>query len=490
MTALADVGSLAELNVPADGAALLDRIHAALARYVVLPSPEAAVGVTLWIAATHAVTAWQHASRLAIGSPEKRCGKSRLLDVIEALCHAPLMTVNATVAAIMRSIPEDNPPTLLFDEADTLWGTKRAAEGNEDLRGLLNAGWQRGRTMLRCEGESNEPREFPTFAMAALAGIGRLPDTITDRSVQVVMRRRGPGETTAAFRQRRDVPPLHALRDEVADWLAGHVEELEAAEPEMPLGVEDRAADVWEPLLAVADLAGGSWPSRARAACRALVVQAAEDDADDSDRLRLLADLREVLDLVRSDFITSADLVQRMRALPESPWADQELNPTSLSKLLREYRIKPDRHRVGDAATGRRQVRGYRVTDFAEVFARYLPDDSAPAPSETPSHPSPPSHPQVTPVTGPAAVTGSNTGLPVTAPDSAAEPPSAVTVRPPVTPPEHVTAATCTNDGCDGCDGCSETGPEACPRCRWGLDTQGHRIACGTDRNTTTTRRN
>jgi hypothetical protein len=64
------------------GGDLLNDLHAALTKYVILPTPEAADAVTLWIAATHTLPAFQHAPRLAIKSPEKRCGKSRLLDVI------------------------------------------------------------------------------------------------------------------------------------------------------------------------------------------------------------------------------------------------------------------------------------------------------------------------------------------------------------------------------------------------------------------------
>src|SRR5437763_16998189 len=113
--------------------------------------------------------------------------KSRLLDVIEATSHDPLMTVNASTAAVYRRIGDGTPPTLLIDEADALWGTKKTAEQNEDLRALVNAGHQRGRPALRCVGPQQTPTEFATFAMVALAGIGNFPDTITDRAVNVTM---------------------------------------------------------------------------------------------------------------------------------------------------------------------------------------------------------------------------------------------------------------------------------------------------------------
>lgn len=146
-----------------DGAALLDAVRAALTRYVVLPTPQAADAVTLWIAATHAQPAWAHAPRLVIRGPEKRCGKSRLLDIVEALCRDPFITVNSSSAAVYRSISDD-PPTLLVDEADTIFGPK--ADGNEDLRGLLNAGHQRNRPAKRYDAATNHVQSIPTFTSA------------------------------------------------------------------------------------------------------------------------------------------------------------------------------------------------------------------------------------------------------------------------------------------------------------------------------------
>jgi hypothetical protein len=73
-----------------NGAGLLEGLHGALTRYVIFPSPQAADAVTLWTAATHAQPAWEHAPRLAVVSPLKRCGKSRLLDVVAETGVAPL----------------------------------------------------------------------------------------------------------------------------------------------------------------------------------------------------------------------------------------------------------------------------------------------------------------------------------------------------------------------------------------------------------------
>jgi len=348
------------------GAPLLAELHAAMCRYVVFPSSQAADAVALWVAATHAQPAWEHAPRLAVVSPLKRCGKSRLLDVVAETCHEPLITVNATIAAVVRSIGHD-PPTLLVDEADTLWGTRKQADNNEDLRGLLNAGHQRNRPMLRWDITTRTLDRLDTFAMALLAAIGDLPDTIMDRAVTVRMRRRGPGEHPAPYRTRRDAPPLNHLRDRLTGWARAHLAELERATPQMPL--EDRAADTWEPLVAIADLAAGDWPARARAAAAALAADAAEQDTDTSLGLRLLADLQTVF--AHDERLDSKTVLDRLCRLDESPWDDlrgKRLDARALANLLRPYAIKPKVIRVGEATP-----RGYERADLLDAWRRYLP---------------------------------------------------------------------------------------------------------------------
>jgi hypothetical protein len=359
---------------PVDGAAILDRLHATITRYVVLPSPEAVDAVVLWIAATHAMPAWAHAPRLVIRAPEKRCGKSRLLDVVEGTSCNPLITVNASPAAVYRAIGTDEPPTLLVDEADTIFGGKNA-EANEDLRGLLNAGHQRNRPAIRWDSNAHRLEKIPTFAMAALAGIGAMPDTIEDRAVVVRMRRRMAGESVAPYRHRRDGPVLRKVAVELFQWLRGHLEPLEGAEPDMPL--EDRAADTWEPLIAVADLAGGSWPARGRAAATVLTAEA-EDTGHVSTRVRLLADIRTAFTTLGDPgAATTAELLAALNDDPEGPW--QGFGPAGmtgkrLGDLLREFGISSAtiRFPVG-------QAKGYHREAFADAWKRYCPDRPVPS---------------------------------------------------------------------------------------------------------------
>ncbi|RKT84855.1 Protein of unknown function [Saccharopolyspora antimicrobica] len=368
---------------PADahqGAALLNELHAALTRYVILPTPQAVDAVTLWIAATHAQPAWAHAPRLVIRAPEKRCGKSRLLDVVEATCHEPFITVNASPSAVYRSITED-PPTMLVDEADTIFGPD--AGNNEDLRGLLNAGHQRNRPAKRYDAAAGRVESIPTFAMAALAGIGAMPDTIEDRAVIVRMRRRAPGETVAPYRIRRDRPVLASIAQRLERWLRADLAALEAAEPAMP--VEDRAADTWEPLIIVADHAGDDWPHRARQAAVDLLAEAAGGDQG-SVRTRLLVDCRTAFSGQAA--ISTAELLNKLNADPESPWPSYGktgLNAAKLSKLLGEFDIRSGNVRFPDGS----QAKGYRASDFHDAWTRYCPADEG-KPSQ-PSQASPPS---------------------------------------------------------------------------------------------------
>jgi uncharacterized protein DUF3631 len=366
-----------------DGAELLDHVADVLRAYVVLPSDAAAAAVVLWITASHGVQAWNAAPRLVIKAPEKRCGKSRLLDLVEALCHRPIMTTNASPSAVYRSIGADptNPPTLLIDESDAIFGPKAASE-NEDLRGLLNAGHQRGRPALRWDAGRRQLDEIETFAMVALAGIGDMPDTIEDRAVIITMRRRAPDEIVQPYRSRRDGPALHQLRDRVAGWVGPQLHQFAEAAPLMP--VEDRAADTWEPLVAVADAAGGHWPETARAAVLTLTGGEATP-AQVSIKVRLLMDCRTAFaDAVG---LPTATLLDRLRGEDEAPWVNLGkvgLTAAALARMLGEFGITSANRRWPDGG----QSKGYRVEDFADSWARYcppIPSMAQPSPAVPPS---------------------------------------------------------------------------------------------------------
>ena len=367
---------------PTAGSKLLDELRAQISQFVIPPSPEALDAITLWVAATHLQPAWQHAPRLAVVGPAKRCGKSRLLDVLTETVHEPMLTINTTPAAIFRSISEEEPPTLLVDEADTIFGPK-VAEKNEETRGLLNAGHQRGRYVTRVVGNDHTPHKFATFAMAAIAGIGDLPDTVMDRSVVIRMRRRAEGEKVRPFRSRRDIPALHEIRDRIHAWARPQLEEAANLEPDMP--VEDRAADTWEPLVIVADLAGGRWPRQARVACVRMVTAEVAAEEDHPSGARILADIRRVFFAQREvDSLSTGDLLHHLRQDPEAPWAERGrdgLTARELSRMLRDFDIRPGNVRMADG----RQLKGYMRNKFLDAWRRYCPTVHPVDPGSAPS---------------------------------------------------------------------------------------------------------
>ncbi|WP_326803139.1 DUF3631 domain-containing protein [Streptomyces sp. NBC_01788] len=367
---------------PTIGSALLDELREQIAKFVILPSPEALDAVTLWVVATHLQPAWQHAPRLAVVGPAKRCGKSRLLDVLTETVHEPMLTINTTPAAVFRSITEE-PPTLLVDEADTIFGTPKMAEKNEEMRGLLNAGHQRNRYVTRVVGNDHTPHRFATFAMAALAGIGDLPDTIMDRSVVIRMRRRAEGEHVKPFRSRRDTPALHDVRDRIAAWARPLLDEAADLEPEMP--VEDRAADTWEPMVIVADLAAGPWPRRTREACSRMVASEFEVEEEQPGGARILADIRRIFFAQREvDSLSTDELLHHLRQNAESPWVEwgrNGLTSRNLADMLRQFDIRPGNVRLADGT----QRKGYMRNKFLDAWRRYCPTvhplDAEPAPT-------------------------------------------------------------------------------------------------------------
>jgi hypothetical protein len=366
------------------GVGLLDEVAAFLARFVVFPSDAALTAATLWTAHTHAIDAAESTPRIAYLSPEPASGKTRALEVSELLVPHPMHAVNATPAALFRAVKDlATRPTILFDEIDTVFGPK--AKDNEEIRGLLNAGHRRGAVAYRCVGEGTRQKvePFPAYAAVALAGLGDLPDTILTRSVVIRMRRRAPGEHVEPFRHRVHAEEGHQLREALAEWTTTVAGQLEHAWPTMPPRISDRPADVWEPLLAIAEAAGGRWPIRARAACVEL-VKAGQSTDSGSLGLRLLADLRVVFGA--TDRMGTETVLARLVELDESPWADlrgKALDSRGLAYRLKPYGVNSTKVKIGDAS-----VRGYRREDLHDAWQRYLPAPAGEAePTEPPEPP-------------------------------------------------------------------------------------------------------
>lgn len=357
------------------GAVLLDDIEAFLGRFVAYPSEAARVAHVLWVAHAHAMDAWESTPRIAFLSPEPGSGKTRALEITELLAPRPVEAVNVTPAYLFRKVgDEGGRPTILFDEIDTVFGPK-AKRDNEEIRGLLNAGHRKGAVAGRCvvKGKQIFTEELPAYCAVAIAGLGDLPDTLLTRSVIVRMRRRAPNEHVWPYRRREHSPEGNELRDRLAAWAEATGGILQDVRPEMPAGIVDRAADVWEPLLAVADTAGGDWPERARVAAVALVALSMGDRSG-SLGIRLLSDIRVVFG--NREQMATADILDGLLAIDEAPWGDLHGRPIDvrgLARRLKPYGIAPKVVRVGD-----KTPRGYVREDLADAWNRYLSPDSSP----------------------------------------------------------------------------------------------------------------
>ena len=350
-----------------DPAGLLDEVARFLRSYVAFPSSHAGIAVTLWAAHTHLAAGFESTPRLALLSPEKQCGKSRVLELLALLSAGAETLSDASPAYLYRRIGAGT-VTVLLDEADAIWKRGKSDETAEALRSVINAGHRKSATVGRVEmqGQAAKLVRFPVYAPAALAGIGTLPDTILDRAVIVRMRRRAPDEPVRDYRERVTRPEGHALREKLAGWATTAAESVGDPWPDLPPGVADRNADVWEPLVMIADLAGGDWPKLAREACTAFVDRTRDDT--ETAGTRLLADLRDIFG--DSDVLSTETILTALCALDEAPWSDwygKPLNPRGLAKLLKPYQVGPAQVRIGTDTP-----RGYRRTDLQAAWRSYL----------------------------------------------------------------------------------------------------------------------
>jgi hypothetical protein len=249
-------------------------------------------------------------------------------------------------------------------------------ERTEALRGVLNAGNRRGTDVIRCVSPNHTPTPFKVFSPKALGGIdaGRLPETVRDRSVTLRLKRKVSSERVERLLWPKVRPDADALRDRIAAWGGQHVERLAAMEPALPTDLDDRAAEAWWALLAIADLAGGEWPRRARRA--AVELHAAGVAEEESRGAQLLTDLRTVF--TDSLAMFSRDVLDALNALDESPWGawheGKGLRARDLAKRLKPFGVKSRKVKIGGES-----LQGYHRDDLEEPWERYLP-----APGEPP----------------------------------------------------------------------------------------------------------
>jgi hypothetical protein len=362
---------------------LPDQVATFICRFVVVTEPQADA-LALWVLHTHAISAADTTPYIQITSAEKESGKTQLLEVLRLLVANPWLTGHTSVAALVRKVAKQA-PTLLLDESDASFASDK--EFSEALRGVLNSGYYRGGVHSLCVPPKWDVQDLPVFCPKAIAGIGSLPDTVESRSIRIELKRKTRREPIEKFRRRDAVAkakPLHSL---LADWVPSAIEALTIARPDVPEQLSDRAADVWEPLIAIADSFGGDWPQRSRRAARALSGRTGVDDA--SPAVRLLADIRRAFLERQAGALSTASLLGVLHGIEESPWAEwsrgKPLSPTGLARLLKPINVRPEQLWIDGE-----NVRGYEDGPaFREAEERYtaapLPhtDDSAARPART-----------------------------------------------------------------------------------------------------------
>lgn len=343
-----------------DGSVLLHEITATIQRYAVL-SQDQARACALWVAFSWFIDGASVAPILNISSPQMRCGKSKLLGLVGEFVTRPLMASNISPAALFRAV-ERWKPTLMIDEADTF------VAKNDELRGIVNAGHYRNTAyVIRTTGDDHEPKQFYTWCAKAMAGIGNLPDTIKDRSIVIELRRKLPHEKVEKLRH-RDSAALEPYRQKLCRWALDELDRYSSLQPAPVEGINDRAADNWEPLLAVAELAGGEWPEYARKSAMALSGVSQEAPTIE---VELLTDIRDVFEQKGQECLFTVELLDALCGDDEKPWVTwnkgRPMSASQLSKKLSPFKVKPD-----DVRRGTVVKKGYRLSKLQDAFERYL----------------------------------------------------------------------------------------------------------------------
>ena len=351
--------------VEVSGVELLEELEQIITTYSVLP-PGGAVALALFVVHTYTLDTAEVSPIVTLLSPELRCGKTTTLEVSQCLVYRPLPTSNITSPALFRTV-ELYRPTLLVDEADTF------LRNSEEMRGVINSGHRKASAqIIRTSGDDYEPRSFSTWCGKLISAIGNLPGTIQDRSIVIGIKRKAKGEIVSRLRFDRLLASTAELREKLVRWSKDNSPYLVDADPEMPEDLNDRATDNWRHLIAIADLAGGEWPARAREAAK-LLSGAADSDADDSVRVQLLIDLQGLFH-PETDRLSSQHIVEKLGEMEERPWPEwgkqqKQITAPQLARLLKPFGIKPKQAKING-----KNIRSYFLEDMEDAFKRYIPD--------------------------------------------------------------------------------------------------------------------
>ena len=336
--------------------------------YVVL-SEHDALAVVLWIINSWCPKLFARCPLLLINAPERECGKTQLLKVVEKLVSRPIETANISLAALFRLITNYS-PTLLIDEADTFM------EGKSEMAGVVNKGYERGGVVLRVESSNRGDqieRAFEVFGPKAMAGImleRHLPSATMSRGIQIPLKRKTKDDTVLRLRA-ADPKVFASLRSRILKFVLENRDVLSKGWEELPGELSDRQQDNWESLLAIANCFGEVWYAKA---VEAALQNCAETSPPKSSSNQLLEDIREVLDNYEEKYIPSADLLTKLHEGPDMDWGTynhgKPLSSRQLARFMGAYGIKPKTVRMKSDYT----PKGYEVRDFDDAFARYLPE--------------------------------------------------------------------------------------------------------------------
>jgi hypothetical protein len=351
---------------PVDGAALLEDMAALFGRFLVLPDGAAEL-CALWCLHTFSMDAWESTGYLGIVSAVKGCGKTTGLTLVRLLSRRGLPADSITPAALFRVI-ETYSPTLVLDELD-------GVDPQSDVWTILNSGHRRNGAALRTVGDDHVPRSFATYCAKALGYIrgtkSPVRDTVEDRTLLITLPRKRKDERRDKLRTRAVESLCAPVRSRCMRWSVDHGQALAMAHPEAPATLDDRGADCWEPLLAIADEVGGRWPDLARDLAVRLSGERREEESE-SINVMLLDDIGALLEAgtLAPDRhgLAAEEMVRLLRGVSGRPWATwgrdgQGITPHALARLLRPFGVRP-RSRSGEA-------RRYDPAEVAAVVGRF-----------------------------------------------------------------------------------------------------------------------
>jgi hypothetical protein len=329
---------------------------------------EQTVVLAAWLLHTYTFYAAETTPYIHITAPERECGKSRLMEVLTALAANPVRSGGMTAAALVRAIAQLK-PTVFLDEMDAqLGGNKEFAE---TIRGILNEGFRAGGAFYKVNAKTHSLEPFGVYGPKCFAGIGHLPDTVASRSIVIEMRRKLPGESVEPFRQRAVKQAALPIRAELEAWAASGAADRLSKIVRNPIpGLGDRQNDISEPLMAIALLAGGTWPKRVAHSLKTIFNATRGDDA--SNGAMLLADIRAIFDERRVEVISSKELASCLCEVEGRPWAEMSrgrgMTPNLLARQLKGFKLAPQTIRIGSET-----MKGYRRSCFEELWLRYCP---------------------------------------------------------------------------------------------------------------------